>query len=105
MVARDPHRFVNQLDKAAIDRLIARLESRAKDEVFTRLFDKYAAHIDPGPLGRTLEVGSGTGAMTRSMPGLPRSGNRWQTEHFCLLHLLHLSRMPRLNEPHDRPIA
>lgn len=67
MVARDPHRFVNELDKVAIDRLIARLESRAKDEVFTRLFDKYATRIDPGPLGQILEVGCGTGAMTRSL--------------------------------------
>lgn len=67
MVARDPHRFVNELDKAAIDRLIARLESRAKDEVFTRLFDKYAPRIDPGPSGQVLEVGCGTGATTRAL--------------------------------------
>jgi ubiquinone/menaquinone biosynthesis C-methylase UbiE len=67
MVARDPHRFVNELDKAAIDRLVARLESRAKDQVFTRLFDKYAARIDPGPSGQVLEVGCGTGAMTRAL--------------------------------------
>ncbi|WP_310448666.1 methyltransferase domain-containing protein [Sulfuritalea sp.] len=67
MVARDPHRFVNELDKGAIDRLIARLESRAKDAVFTRLFDKYAARIDPGPAGQVLEVGCGTGAMTRAL--------------------------------------
>jgi|LakMenEpi03Aug12_release.lakeMendotaPanAssembly.Ray.scaffolds.fasta_scaffold288983_3 SAM-dependent methyltransferase len=67
MVARDPHRFVNELDTAAIDRLIARLESRAKDQVFTRLFDKYAARIDPGPAGKVLEVGCGTGATTRAL--------------------------------------
>lgn len=67
MVARDPHRFVNELDKTAIDRLIARLESRATDKVFTRLFDKYADRIDPGPSGRVLEVGCGTGATTRAL--------------------------------------
>jgi len=67
MVARDPHRFVNELDRAAIDRLIARLEGRAKDAVFTRLFDKYAARIDPGPSGQVLEVGCGTGATTRAL--------------------------------------
>ena len=39
--ARDPHRFVNELDAAAIDRLISRLESRAKDAVFTNLFAHY----------------------------------------------------------------
>lgn len=67
MAARDPHRFVNELDKAAIEGLMARLESRAKDKVFTRLFDKYAARIDPGPSGQVLEVGCGTGATTRAL--------------------------------------
>ncbi|MCX7165531.1 MAG: methyltransferase domain-containing protein [Rhodocyclales bacterium] len=65
MVARDPHRFVNELDDAAIARLIARLESRAKDLVFTKLFDKYAAHLSPHPSAQVLELGCGTGAMTR----------------------------------------
>jgi ubiquinone/menaquinone biosynthesis C-methylase UbiE len=67
MVARDPHRFVNELDEAAVDRLIARLESRAKDAVFTRLFDKYAARLAPHPSARVLEVGCGTGATTRAL--------------------------------------
>lgn len=67
MVARDPHRFVNELDEAAIERLIARLEGRAKDAVFTRLFDKYAAHLAPHAAAHVLEVGCGTGAMTRSL--------------------------------------
>lgn len=65
MVSRDPHRFVNELDKVAVDRLIARLESRAKDAVFTRLFDKYAAQLTLPPSAHVLEVGCGTGAMTR----------------------------------------
>ncbi|MCU7934167.1 MAG: methyltransferase domain-containing protein [Candidatus Thiodiazotropha sp. (ex Dulcina madagascariensis)] len=65
MVTRDPHRFVNELDEAAVERLIARLESRAKDAVFTRLFDKYAARLALPPSARVLEVGCGTGAMMR----------------------------------------
>jgi ubiquinone/menaquinone biosynthesis C-methylase UbiE len=65
MLARDPHRFVNELDKAAVDRLIARLESRAKDTVFTRLFDKYAAQLALHSSAQVLEVGCGTGATTR----------------------------------------
>jgi len=43
MVARDPHRFVNELDETAIERLVARLESRAQDLVFARLLDTYLA--------------------------------------------------------------
>lgn len=67
MAARDPHRFVNELDDAAIERLIARLESRAKDAVFTRLFDKYAGHLAPQASAHVLEVGCGTGATTRAL--------------------------------------
>lgn len=46
MTARDPHRFVNEIDDAAVDRLVAGLESRAKDKVFTKLFDRYARQLD-----------------------------------------------------------
>jgi SAM-dependent methyltransferase len=67
MVARDPHRFVNELDDSAIGRLIARLEGRARDVVFTRLFDKYAGHLAPHPSARVLEVGCGTGATIRAL--------------------------------------
>ena len=65
MAARDPHRFVNELDNAAVERLIARLENRAKDTVFARLFDKYAAQLTLPPSTQVLEVGCGTGAMVR----------------------------------------
>lgn len=65
MTARDPHRFVNELDSAAIERLIARLESRAKDAIFARLFDKYAARLTLPPSAQVLEVGCGTGVVSR----------------------------------------
>ncbi len=71
MTAKDPHRFVNELDAAAIERLIARLESRAKDKVFTRLFDRYAPELVPGVNGRVLEVGCGTGATLRALVRRP----------------------------------
>lgn len=65
MAARDPHRFINELDEAALERLITRLESRAQDAVFTRLFDKYAAQLALPPSAQVLEVGCGTGAILR----------------------------------------
>ena len=65
MPARDPHRFVNELDKAALERLVDRLEGRAKDNVFARLFDKYAAQLSLPHCSQVLEVGCGTGAITR----------------------------------------
>jgi len=65
MAMRDPHRFVNELDEAAIERLIARLEGRAQDPVFARLFDKCVTHLSFPPQARVLEIGCGTGAMMR----------------------------------------
>lgn len=67
MCARDPHRFSNQLDDSTTRRLIDRLESRAKDAVFTRLFDRYITKLHFPDAGRTLEVGCGTGAMARAL--------------------------------------
>lgn len=71
MQARDPHRFVNELDDAATERLIARLENRAKDEVFTRLFDNYVTQLGLPASARVLEIGCGTGAMLRSLARRP----------------------------------
>jgi SAM-dependent methyltransferase len=66
VAARDPHRFVNELDEIAVNRLIDRLESRARDTVFTSLVDKYAEKLLAAKPARVLEVGCGTGAMIRS---------------------------------------
>jgi SAM-dependent methyltransferase len=67
MTARDPHRFVNELDQAALERLIDRLESRAQDAVFARLFQKYAARLALPPNAQVLEIGGGTGATLRML--------------------------------------
>ncbi|MCB1526556.1 MAG: methyltransferase domain-containing protein [Hyphomicrobiaceae bacterium] len=66
-MSRDPHRYVNELDEAAIERLISRLEARAKDRVFTTLFDNYMTKIISHAPKSILEIGSGTGSMMRSL--------------------------------------
>lgn len=67
MAARDPHRYINELDEAALQRLVARLESRAMDAVFAALLDKYVARLKLRPSARLLEVGCGTGANLRKL--------------------------------------
>lgn len=67
MAVRDRHRFSNQIDDSTTQRLIARLESRAKDRVFTNLFDQYITKLSFPERGRTLEIGCGTGAMARAL--------------------------------------
>ncbi len=65
MSTRDPHRFSNELDHTAVEHIIARLESRAKDEIFASLFDKYVPQLALPPSAQVLEIGCGTGAMMR----------------------------------------
>lgn len=67
MAARDPHRFSNKLDDGARDRLLDRLESRARDAVFSKLFDNYVARTGLARASKILEVGCGTGAMLRRL--------------------------------------
>ena len=64
---QDPHRFVNELDLAIHDQLIARLESRAQNPIFANLFDKYAAQLALNPSAKILEVGCGTGVVLRAL--------------------------------------
>lgn len=71
MTARDPHRFVNELDEEALVRLVARLEGRARDAVFAGLFEKYAERLALPAEARVLEVGCGTGATLRMLARRP----------------------------------
>lgn len=86
MAARDPHRFVNDLDEEALGRVVARLESRARDAVFAELFEKYVGRLALSGAVRVLEVGCGTGAMLRMLARQTGfSGLAWgvdQSSHF-----------------------
>lgn len=69
--ARDPHRFINELETEAVERLIQRLENRGKDAVFSRLLHGYIAKLDLEDAPRILEVGCGTGVVTRTLAQHP----------------------------------
>lgn len=64
---QDPHRFVNDLDEAAHERLIARLEGRARDPVFSSLLEKYIDNLNLHPESKILEIGCGTGVVLRTL--------------------------------------
>lgn len=68
---RDPHRFINELARDAIDRLINRLESRGKDAVFMRLFQGYASKLELARSPKILEIFCGTGVATRALAQYP----------------------------------
>ena len=68
---RDPHRFINELETEAVERLIQRLENRGKDAVFARLLHGYIAKLDLDDAPRILEVGCGTGVVTRTLAQHP----------------------------------
>ncbi len=65
LVPKDPHRFINELDKPALQSLIMRLESRARDKAFSNLILKYAAQLSLPESALALDIGCGTGATTR----------------------------------------
>ena len=76
MASVDPHCRSHSLDDETAGRLISRLESRAQDVVFTRLFDRYADTLEFSDDSLTLEVGCGTGAMIRSLVNKPNFRGR-----------------------------
>ncbi len=76
MTSVDPHCRSHSLDDETAGRLISRLESRAQDVVFTRLFDHYADTLEFSDDSLTLELGCGTGAMIRSLANKPNFRGR-----------------------------
>jgi SAM-dependent methyltransferase len=70
-VTRDPHRFAPELDDAALERLVSRLESRAQDAIFAGLLDRYIAEMEIPPGASVLEIGCGTGAVLRGLAARP----------------------------------
>jgi ubiquinone/menaquinone biosynthesis C-methylase UbiE len=69
MSARAVHRFSHELDDAAVQNLITRMEFRGKDPAFTRLRDAYLDKLPQGPAVHFLDLGCGTGVVTRAVAG------------------------------------
>jgi SAM-dependent methyltransferase len=71
MNARDVFLAVDDLDAATIERLAARLEFRGRDPLFTRWRDEYLDRLDLPLDARVLELGCGTGVVTRALAARP----------------------------------
>jgi SAM-dependent methyltransferase len=65
--ARDAMQFINEQDAATIERFIERLEFRGKDPTFVGYRDAYLDSIDLPQAAAVLDLGCGTGIVTRAL--------------------------------------
>jgi SAM-dependent methyltransferase len=65
--ARDAMQFINEQDAATLERFIERLEFRAKDPTFTAYREAYMELVDLPPTAAVLDLGCGTGVVTRAI--------------------------------------
>ena len=65
--ARDAMQFINEQDTATLERFIQRLEYRGTDPTFTAYRDAYLELIDLPPTAAVLDLGCGTGVVTRAI--------------------------------------
>lgn len=64
---RDAMQFVNEQDAATVERFIERLELRGKDPTFVAYREAYLDAMDLPQTARVLEVGCGTGVVSRAI--------------------------------------
>jgi SAM-dependent methyltransferase len=63
----DAMEFINEQDQATLDRFVERLEFRGRDPTFVGYRDAYVAKMGLAPSARVLDVGCGTGVVTRAL--------------------------------------
>jgi ubiquinone/menaquinone biosynthesis C-methylase UbiE len=65
--ARDAMQFINEQTPATLERFIERLEYRGTDPTFTAYREAYLKLIDLPPVAAVLDLGCGTGVVTRAI--------------------------------------
>jgi ubiquinone/menaquinone biosynthesis C-methylase UbiE len=70
--ARDAMQFINEQDAATLQRFIERLEFRAKDPTFVAYREAYLKLIDLPYTAAVLDLGCGTGVVTRAIAARDR---------------------------------
>jgi SAM-dependent methyltransferase len=67
----DVYATISEADAATQERLATILEPRAADAQQRAMLDAYLSQIELGPAARVLEIGCGTGAVSRIVAGRP----------------------------------
>jgi 2-polyprenyl-3-methyl-5-hydroxy-6-metoxy-1,4-benzoquinol methylase len=70
-VATDIWQQLESAESSTIDRIVERLEMRGRDDTFVALTDRYLDLVDIDLLGIVLELGCGTGVISRSIAARP----------------------------------
>jgi ubiquinone/menaquinone biosynthesis C-methylase UbiE len=73
-VARDVWQQLESAESSTIDRIVERLEMRGRDDTFVALTDRYLDLVDIDSLAVVLELGCGTGVISRSIAARPQFG-------------------------------
>jgi ubiquinone/menaquinone biosynthesis C-methylase UbiE len=71
-VTQDIWQQLESAESATIDRIVERLEMRGRDETFVALTDRYLNLMDIDSLDSVLELGCGTGVISRSIAARPK---------------------------------
>ena len=70
-MATDIWQQLESAESSTIDRIVERLEMRGRDDTFVALTDRYLDLVDIDSLGIVLELGCGTGVISRSIAARP----------------------------------
>lgn len=73
-MTKDIWQQLESADPSTIDRIVERLEMRGRDDAFVAMTDRYLGRIDINALDSVMELGCGTGVVSRSIASRPDFG-------------------------------
>src|SRR5215468_9539734 len=71
MPARDAMTYINEMEDNVVQMFIERLEFRGKDPTFVQYRDAYVAAMELSSTAEVLEIGCGTGVVSRAIAARP----------------------------------